>query len=292
MPQFLIGFWCGCVATALVLCLAYANRLRQLKETGREGFGKKPEVYKGDEESSASKCRVLLVDDSKLSRTMIKEFLANRSMEIFEAASGVECLKHAKRCKFDLIFIDQNMPGMNGDETLELLRKNGGAEFKTPVVAMGSAIRKEHEPEYRERGYAACLGKPIQENRLEEILEQALPGIEEEMPEGFFYEKGLKNFDGDDAVYRETLVLFADLWKERKEQLRQFLEEGDMGEYAILIHAIKGDARTLGAVDFGELAYEQELQAKAGDTRAVGAGFARVIETGDKTAEYFIQMFS
>ena len=57
-----------------------------------------------------------------------------------------------------------------------------------------------------------------------------------------------------------------------------------------MIHAIKGDARTLGAEGLGELAYAQELQAKAGDAEAVEKGFAKVMSEGDLTAEYFKRM--
>ena len=295
MAQFLIGFWCGCVAAALVLCLLYANKIKQLKEKGSpEGENKDmPENVAEDTGTTTSGTRVLLVDDSRLSRTVIRDILLKKDLDVYEAECGTDCLKQVKKHGFDLIFIDQHMPGMNGDETLRRLLEDGSIGKEVPVVAVGSAIRKEHEEEYRKKGYAACLGKPIQENRLDEILAELLPQNEKETGlEGFSFRKGLDNFDGDETVYRETLCLFAELWEERKEQLQQFLEEKNMPEYAILIHAIKGDARTLGAELLGEMAYEQELQAKAGDAAAVETGFERVIAAGDKTAAYFVKMFS
>lgn len=294
MLQFLTGFWCGCIAATLVLCLTYSNKLRQMKERLE-----KVESAGGTTESKESKKlpadvpRVLLVDDSRLSRTLMRGMLEKKDLEIIEAANGAECLKMAQKYSVDLIFLDQNMPGADGDEILQLLWDKCGVKHEVPVVAVGSTIRKANEKEFRQKGYVACLGKPIQENRMDEILEQVLTGREEEQkPEGFSYRNGLANFDGNEEVYRETLVLFAELWAERKEQLRQFLEEENMPEYAILIHAIKGDARTLGADVLGGIAYEQELKAKAGNYEAVKADFERVILTGDKTAEYFKRMFS
>lgn len=293
MIQFLIGFWCGCAATILVGSIAFSGRIRQFKEEKNKGGEPKkdapPEIIEGCPDGPC----VLLVDDSKLSRTVMKEFLGKHELDIYEAGNGTESLKLVKEHSFDLIFIDQHMPGMDGDETLQYLRERGGVSADVPAVAVGSTVRKEHEEEYLKKGYAACLGKPLQENRLNEILERLLPKeTTEEKPEGFSYRKGLTNFDGMEEGYRETLALFADIWEERKEQLRQFLEEENMPEYAILIHAIKGDARTLGAEGLGELAYTQELQAKAGDAEAVKNGFAKVIKEGDKTSEYFKRMFS
>lgn len=293
MPQFLIGFWCGFVSAVLVLCLLYTNRKRQAEDDTGGDQKRKRKEGSNSKKAVSSGIRVLLVDDSKLSRTVIKEFLAKRKWSIFEAGDGLESLQLAKKQRFDLIFMDQNMPGVNGDETLRHLWKEGGVDRDVPVIAVGSSIRKENEEEFRKKGYAACLGKPIQGNRLDEILSQVLPdeAVLRE-PEGFSYEKGLKNFDGNESAYRETLVLFAELWEERREQLRKFLEEENMEEYAILIHAVKGDARTLGADAFGESAYEQELKAKQGEVRAIRNSFERVIKEGDRNAAFFKEMFS
>lgn len=292
MPQFLIGFWCGCASAALVFCLFYATKRRQAEERNENTF-ETDESKSEITDDATPGLQVLLVDDSKLSRTVIKEFLAKKKWHIFEAGNGEECLRLAKKYKFDLIFMDQCMPGMDGDETLQHLWIDGSIDSRVPVIAVGSSVRKEHETEFCEKGYVACLGKPIQANRLEEILSRVFSEEEKAtVPEGFSYQKGLKCFDGNEEVYRETLILFADLWEERREQLRQFLEEENMEEYAILIHAVKGDARTLGATSFGELAYEQELSAKEGNVGAIRDGFDRVIAVGDKTAEYFKRMFS
>ena len=300
MPQFLIGFWCGCASAALVVCLIYASKKRQVEEMR----GRDPEDEETDASDAVSGFRVLLVDDSKLSRTVMKELLAKKHWTIFEAGSGVECLRLAKKYKFHLIFLDQHMPGMDGNETLQRLWIDGSIASDVPVVAVGSNIRKEHEKEYAEKGYAACLGKPFQANRMEEILSQVFKESEAKeneekeerkevsVPEGFSYQKGLEFFDGNETAYRETLVLFAELWEERREQLRQFLEEENMEEYAILIHAVKGDARTLGAEALGESAYEQELKAKQGDVQAIRSSFDRVIREGDQNAEFFRKKFS
>lgn len=294
MPQFLVGFWCGCVAAVLVTCLLYSNRKRQLAEGSKTD--KEPDEADGSLSRVLPKMggpRVLIVDDSRLSRTVIKRFLAGCDCEVFEAANGTECLRLIKENSFDLVFLDQNMPGLSGDETLLFLRKDGVTDKDMPVIAVGSSVRRENEESFLEKGYAACLGKPIQEKRLNEIVSQVLStGKKKKEPNGFFYEKGLKNFDGNEPMYRETLLLFAELWGERREQLRQFLEEENMEEYAILIHAVKGDSRTLGADAFGEMAYEQELNAKKGDIQAIRDGFERIIKEGDKVAVFFESMFS
>lgn len=294
MLQFLIGYWCGCVSAVLVICLLYANKKGQLEEAAeKKTTVEAEESVKPGAATEASGPRVLLIDDSKLSRTMMKEYLADKGLEIFEAEDGAESLKLVRKYEFDLIFLDQCMPGMDGDETLYFLRSDGGVSVEVPVVAVGSAIRRDNAEEYRAKGYAACLGKPIQKNRLDEIVTQMLSGPKKgKIPTGFSYQKGLENFDGNEAIYRETLVMFAELWKERREQLLGFLADNNMQEYAILIHAIKGDARTLGAYTLGELAYAQELKAKEGDGEAIKNSMEALLKECETTVAYFIQICS
>ena len=295
MTQFIMGFWCGCLITVLLCVFLYFYKRREQGSRNRTEEEESPSKEKpvGDIPFIAPESRVLLVDDSRLSRKVIKEFLAHTGIRFAEAESGKEALALAGKSRFDLIFLDQRMPGLDGKETLRRLRQGTGACEAVPVIAVSTGIRKENEKEFLDAGFAGCIAKPIQWNRLEEVLLEHLPKDRIlQRPEGFSYQNGLKNFDGKEGVYQETLVLFATLWEERREQLKQFLNEENMTEYAILIHAIKGDARTLGADIFAKLAYEQELKAKAGDVTGIREGFEKVLQTGDRTAEYFTRLYA
>ncbi len=296
MLLFIMGFWCGGIAISLVFCGLQIH----YKRGKQKGTTPEKEVIKKEKRNnegygvtfSTRDTKLLLADDSKLSRTVIKEILGETGIVFDEAEDGAECLRLAESGHYDMILLDQLMPGMNGAETLQRLRRIGACK-RIPVIVVSSSVNKENGKEFLEKGFSDCLAKPIQSNRLEELLLKWLP--EEKLiqkPEGYSYENGLKNFDGNAEAYEETLLLFAQLWEERKEQLADFLKEENMEEYAILIHAIKGDARTLGADLFGKQAYEQELAAKAGNIASIKESYGRVILTGDKTAEYFKRLCS
>lgn len=289
MLLFLMGFWCGGVVMTIVLCGVQIH----YKKSRKEKTALKKEPIKNEKTEgygvtlSTRDTKILLADDSKLSRSVIKEILGQTGIAFGEAEDGTECIRIAENDRYDMIFLDQLMPGMNGTETLQKLRRIEGCKH-IPVIAVSSFVNKENEKEFLGKGFSDCLAKPIQSNRLEELLVKWLPpGKLIQKPDGYSYQNGLKNFDGNTEAYEETLLLFAQLWEERKEQLATFLEEENMEEYAILIHAIKGDARTLGADLFGKQAYEQELAAKAGDVASIKESYRRVILTGDKTAAYF-----
>ena len=87
---------------------------------------------------------------------------------------------------------------------------------------------------------------------------------------------------GDMEMYDETLSDFLDMVDEKKANLEKFKAENDMPNYAIAIHALKSDARYLGFLDLGDLAYDSELKAKAGDSAGVNANHPIIMEAVQK----------
>lgn len=83
---------------------------------------------------------------------------------------------------------------------------------------------------------------------------------------------------GDMELYDETLNDFIDMSDEKIGNLEKYKEANDMPNYAIAVHALKSDARYLGFLEFGELCYDSEMKAKAGDSDGVMANHPKVIE--------------
>lgn len=81
---------------------------------------------------------ILVVDDEKLIRSVIKDYLENEGMIIFEAENGYEAIRVFKEEKIDLIILDIMMPKMDGYETLKELRKISEA----PVIML-TAMKEE-----------------------------------------------------------------------------------------------------------------------------------------------------
>lgn len=86
---------------------------------------------------------ILVVDDEKLIRNVIKDYLENENMTVYEAEDGIEALKVFKEEKIDLVVLDIMMPKMDGFETLKELKKISDV----PVImltAMKEEIDKLH----------------------------------------------------------------------------------------------------------------------------------------------------
>ncbi len=84
--------------------------------------------------------KILVVDDEKLIRNVIREYLANEKYEVLEAENGFDALRVLETNKVDLIILDIMMPRMDGFETLKEIRKTKD----TPVIML-SAMKEEED---------------------------------------------------------------------------------------------------------------------------------------------------
>ncbi|MCR4722013.1 MAG: response regulator [Lachnospiraceae bacterium] len=115
--------------------------------------------------------RILVVDDNIVNLKVIKALLKDSKMTVIEVTSGAQALRAASTRKFDLIFMDHYMSGMDGVETLFRIREQeGGPNHDTPVIALtANAIKGAYE-KYRELGFVDVVFKPTTLNDLNEML--------------------------------------------------------------------------------------------------------------------------
>ena len=113
--------------------------------------------------------RVLVVDDSATMRSIVRKLLsASRfRLEIAEAQEGIEALKQIGAGKFDFVFLDYNMPGLNGVETLSEIKRQYP---RTGVVIMTSTQDDAVAERARVAGAAAFLKKPFYAADIDAVL--------------------------------------------------------------------------------------------------------------------------
>jgi len=114
---------------------------------------------------------ILIIDDNGINRMVVRNLLKNTKMKIDEGDSGDACLKLCDEKKYDIIFLDHMMPGMDGIETLEKLKeKKDGININTPVIMLTANAVNGAKEMYIEAGFDAVLSKPIVYEKLEETL--------------------------------------------------------------------------------------------------------------------------
>lgn len=122
---------------------------------------------------------VLIVDDNLLNRKVISRSMGYYGMHVDVASSGQEAINMCHDMEYDLIFMDQMMPEMDGIEAMKRIHQLGGyyetSEYCKIIVLTANAISGMRE-ELLTEGFDEYLSKPINFPELEEILVKFLPG--------------------------------------------------------------------------------------------------------------------
>lgn len=82
---------------------------------------------------------------------------------------------------------------------------------------------------------------------------------------GIDYSQGYVYCGDSNECYSEVVEIFCEICEELEDNLKKTLADGNMSEYAVHVHGLKGNAKSLGAVKLAELAYSHEMKSKAGD---------------------------
>ncbi len=116
---------------------------------------------------------ILLVDDSRVSREVIKVFLIGRDAHVLEAANGREALRVLMDHRPDLVIADLEMPELDGVGLCEAM--HGDARYRAiPVLVLSGTATPEQKHRCRAAGALEVLAKPIQPHALQAAVDRHL----------------------------------------------------------------------------------------------------------------------
>ena len=238
----------------------------------------------------APDARVLVVDDTDINIIVVKSLLKKTGMTIDTASNGPDAINLADNTRYDVILLDQRMPGMDGTETLKKIRfLERGLNAGTPIICLTADAIRGAKERYLRKGFSDYLTKPIDGRELERMLISYIPedkvvsetgkeqrsAIEHDNGEDAFVSKlKEKGFDtasalsfcaGEPAVYKEVLSAYAAEWPRKSESLESCYDQKAWDDYAILIHSIKSSSATIGVVGLSKAAAALEKAANEKD---------------------------
>ncbi|MDR2517414.1 MAG: response regulator [Spirochaetaceae bacterium] len=247
---------------------------------------------------TAPGARVLIVDDISTNLRVAKELMAPYNMIIHTCVSGAEAIEMVKANRYDLVFMDHMMPGMDGLEATSFIRSldaGDGYCRDLPIIALTANAVSGQQEMFLENGINDFLAKPIDIQKLDDILEKWLPRsrrvdaarpVEEARPEktetvsipGVDIEAGIRNVGGRTEGYFDILLDFCRDAESRAGKITAALDAGDLKLYVTLVHALKGAARSIGAVETGDAAAWLEARADREDPGLVRNKTAELLE--------------
>lgn len=276
---------------------------------------------------TAKEAKVLVVDDVPINLKVFASLLSKTQMEIDTASSGIDCLRMTREKTYDIIFLDHMMPVMDGIETLRQLKTvEGNLNRDVPIVMLTANAVAGMKEKYLSEGFTDYLSKPIESDKLEEMLLKYLPDekitvVQEEkinedekkecvtMEEGkqrvpmvegggldalcqsipeIDMEKALLYCAGSKEFYVEMLGDFST--DGRKEKLEAFYEAEDWDNYAVDVHALKSTARTLGLMHIGDRAEKLQEAAEKKDVSFIKENHGELIEVLTYAVECITKM--
>lgn len=211
--------------------------------------------------------KILVVDDDDLNRRMMQILLMREGHHVELVANGLEALDAVKYHKFDIVFMDLQMPTMDGVEASRRIREweNGGAH--TFIVALTASYLPEDGHMLFDAGIDNYIAKPFDvahvhrmlnyiSRRMQATPAEALPVVNETQAEHRMLnvQQGIKRVGGDLEAYRELLGDFVEELPSRVATLEQHILEKNWSALSLGAHNMKGIASSLGALELAECA--------------------------------------
>lgn len=237
----------------------------------------------------APEARVLIVDDNSMNRDVFAGLLKPTRMKVYEAASGEECITVLQEQKFDIVFLDHMMPGMDGMETFQIIKKKKLCE-EIPVIMFTANVMAGEREKFLSEGFKDFLAKPIIPERLDEMMINYLPkelvkigNIEKSVSskdspvnlpklEEFDFEYAFGLLKSEELLM-QSLENFKDMLKYIPEKLKGLLngieQEEYLRNYRIEVHALKSTSATVGALLLSKVARLLEVAAAEGEIEKI-----------------------
>ncbi len=120
---------------------------------------------------------ILLAEDNPINMMLIRELLKRRGHQVVEVTTGDAAVKAVAQARFDLLLTDIHMPGMDGIEAAQAIRKDEAAlgRARVPIVALTADVLETGKRACREAGMDGFLTKPVDPAELEEMFLMLFP---------------------------------------------------------------------------------------------------------------------
>jgi signal transduction histidine kinase/CheY-like chemotaxis protein/HPt (histidine-containing phosphotransfer) domain-containing protein len=223
--------------------------------------------------------KILIVDDEEYNRLLFKTILDRWKVKYYEAANGMEALEMLKSDRYDLLFMDARMPGIDGLKATQFIRNEMNImESEMPVICISAASMSEDWQKYQKAGMNAFLPKPFTEEKLLttilSVIKDYAPAtipviVNEEKIESAGSDKiNLHNLyhisGGDEKFVKQMLISFIDSTEKGLKDMQEAAISGRVESVADLAHKMLPPCRHIGASDLCSLLrkIEENIQKK------------------------------
>ncbi|MGB1261891.1 MAG: two-component sensor histidine kinase BarA [Cognaticolwellia sp.] len=221
--------------------------------------------------------KVLAVDDNDANLKLINELLLEQVHEVTTASDGAQAVELCRHEKFALIFMDIQMPVLDGISALSIIRQHPLNEF-TPIIAVTAHVFGEEKDKLLEQGFNSFMTKPIDEAMLHHcIYEYCDPTLlaDTSAPATSPIENSaslttlvidwplaLQRAGQKHALAKDMLIGLVNSLPESKIAISQARISQDIEQLKMLIHKLNGACCYSGVPRLGKITHELETELK------------------------------
>lgn len=232
---------------------------------------------------------ILLVEDNETIQLVSLGLLKNLGYSADLAQNGQEAIQALARKDYDLVFMDMEMPIMDGYAATEAIRGGHSSVLNpgVPIIAMTAHAMQRDLDRCMAVGMNGYLTKPVKKEDLSRILEAYLmaedldsvsagdameTAIAVQASNDIFDEAGIRDrLDNSEDLIHVVMKSFVENFPERIAELTQAYENRDVEQIRRVGHNMKGSSSTAGATAIMRTAMAVEDAGKAGDTQLIPA---------------------
>jgi len=238
-------------------------------QSGLERAADPPLVTRHSIRESAIKRRVLVAEDNAINQALIMRLLANMGHSPVLAQNGKEAVSLASSEVFDLVFMDVQMPEMDGLAATRAIRQRETMDgTHLPIYAMTAHAMKGDRERCLESGMDGYLTKPIRFSDVERTLAnlgtEAVLTTTQNIPTPDRWNKveALDRLGGDQELLQELIQIFLEESPKLLSKLQKAVSDSDAEAVMQCAHSVKGELSCLGGDDAAKAAQELETMGR------------------------------
>jgi CheY-like chemotaxis protein/HPt (histidine-containing phosphotransfer) domain-containing protein len=207
---------------------------------------------------------ILVVDDEEYNRLLFRTIFERWNLKFNEANNGMDALELLKSNRYDLLFMDARMPGIDGLKTTQFIRTEMNImESEMPVVCISAAAVNEDWKKYQDAGMNAFLPKPFTEEMLMTTILSVIKDysssarhvviqekeVRPEAPEKINLNNLYHISGGDESFVKQMLISFIESTEKGLNELDAAVKSGNLVPVADLAHKMLPPCRHIAAMN-------------------------------------------
>ncbi len=237
---------------------------------------------------------ILIAEDNIINQKLLLRMISKMGYIADVANNGLEAVEAVERQKYDVVFMDIQMPEMDGVEAAKRIVSQNKTANRPYIIAVTANAMAGDREKYIEAGMDDYLSKPIVMEKLENIMAKYgklikplkikkknhnLVLIDKESINNL---RAISGAD-DDEFLKEIIGLYLGQLPGLMNDIKQALQNNENNKFTALVHTLKGASLNVGAKALGEQAKSVEENARKGEFENINLMTKELVNIGDKT---------